>query len=257
MNSKITIVTPSYNNGLYIEDAIKSVMDQGYSNFEHIIIDGGSNDNTIEILKKYSHLKWVSESDDGQSDALNKGFRMATGDIIGWLNADDYYMPDTFQKVIARFENNAAIDFFYGEYQYVSEQKEFIRRVKNCRFDRNMLYFYGCYIPSTSSFFRRRIFEDGIYIDKNLKIIMDKDFFTRIAISGYKIGFIPHVLASFRLREDNVGNVYEHLWEVEKRDYLEKYNNYFCKTDYRELERKIRWYYYLLKRQFLKYILDH
>ena len=90
-------VGTGYNGeGNYIEDAIQSVLKQNYKNFEHIIIDGNSTDNTIEILKKYKHLKWISEKDEGQSDALNKGFKRCTGDIIGWLNSDDYYLEDTF-----------------------------------------------------------------------------------------------------------------------------------------------------------------
>ena len=98
-NKKISIVSPSFNQGQYIEEAIQSVLNQGYENFEHIIIDACSTDNTLEILKKYSHLKWISEPDEGQSDALNKGFKLATGDIIGWLNVDDIYLSNTFKDV--------------------------------------------------------------------------------------------------------------------------------------------------------------
>ena len=94
---KISIVTPSYNSAKFIEDCIQSVLKQNYPNFEHIVIDGGSTDGTVEILKQYPHLKWISEPDEGQSDALNKGFKMAEGDILGWLNADDVYLKNVFQ----------------------------------------------------------------------------------------------------------------------------------------------------------------
>ncbi|MCK6622840.1 MAG: glycosyltransferase [Calditrichaceae bacterium] len=252
---RISIITPSYNNSRYIEDAIQSVVGQNYPDVEHLIIDGGSNDGTLDVLKKYPHLKWISEKDEGQSDALNKGFKMATGDILGWLNADDYYQPGIFFKINDAYLNNPAIDFLYGEYQYVTEDKQFVRKVTNCKFDKNMLFFYGCYIPSTASFFRRRIIEDGVLIDKNLKIIMDKDFFTRIAIKGYQFQFVSEVMASFRLREDNVGNKFFHKLREENIYYLTNYHNNFCYTKAYRFEWKLRRYYYLFKRQVYKYVL--
>lgn len=102
---RISILTPSYNQGGFIEKNINSVMNQNWDDIEHIIIDGGSTDNTLSILKKYPHLKWVSESDEGQADALNKGLKMATGNIIGWINSDDYYEENIFREVITIFEN--------------------------------------------------------------------------------------------------------------------------------------------------------
>ena len=95
----ISIITPSFNQGKFIEQTILSVLNQHYPNFEHIIIDGGSTDGSIEILKKYPHLIWKSEKDRGQSEALNKGFEVAKGEIIGWLNSDDVYLDDTLFKV--------------------------------------------------------------------------------------------------------------------------------------------------------------
>lgn len=106
-NLKISIITPSYNSGNFIERAIKSVITQDYKNFEHIIIDGGSTDNTIGILETYKHLRWISESDNGQSDAMNKGFEKSTGDIIVYLNADDYFLPNAFSSVIEEFKKGA------------------------------------------------------------------------------------------------------------------------------------------------------
>jgi len=87
---KISIITPTLNHAQYIEDTILSVKNQDYSDFEHIIIDGGSTDGTVDILKKYPHLIWISEKDSGQSNAINKGFKMASGDILAWINSDDY-----------------------------------------------------------------------------------------------------------------------------------------------------------------------
>src|ERR1700733_14532761 len=100
---KISIVTPSYNKGQYIEQTIQSVLDQNYPNLEYIIIDGGSTDNTIEIIEKYApYLKyWVSEKDKGQANAINKGLQYCTGEIFNWLNSDDYLEPDSLEKIAA------------------------------------------------------------------------------------------------------------------------------------------------------------
>jgi glycosyltransferase involved in cell wall biosynthesis len=102
---RISILTPSFNQGLFIEKNIGSVLNQNCDDLEHIIIDGGSTDYTLNILKKYPHLKWVSEPDEGQSDALNKGLKMASGDIIGWINSDDYYEENILSQVVTIFEN--------------------------------------------------------------------------------------------------------------------------------------------------------
>jgi glycosyltransferase involved in cell wall biosynthesis len=121
---KISILTPSYNSGKYIERAILSVLLQGYNDFEHIITDGGSTDNTQNILKKYPHLKWVSEKDRGQSDAMNKAFAMSSGDIIGFLNADDEYEPGAFNHVAEIF-NVKNPDVIVGNlYRCMTSRKE-------------------------------------------------------------------------------------------------------------------------------------
>lgn len=104
---KISVITPVYNAIDYIESAILNVRDQGYDNFEHIVVDGGSTDGTVEVLKKYPHLKWISEPDRGQTHAMNKGFRMSDGDIIVYLNVDDYFLPGAFREVILAFNQGA------------------------------------------------------------------------------------------------------------------------------------------------------
>ena len=110
---KFSIITPCLNAKDHIEVAIKSVLGQSYPYFEHIIADGGSTDGTIDILKRYPHLTWVSEPDSGQSNAMNKGFQMATGDIIAYLNADDYFLPDAFSSVLDLFKSGA--EFVVGD----------------------------------------------------------------------------------------------------------------------------------------------
>ena len=113
---KISIITPSFNQGPFLEETILSVLQQGYPNLEYIIIDGGSTDESVGIIKRYQDRLhyWVSEKDSGQSEALNKGLRRATGDIIGWLCSDDLYLPGTFEKVVRIFEQHPAAGMLHG-----------------------------------------------------------------------------------------------------------------------------------------------
>jgi glycosyltransferase involved in cell wall biosynthesis len=124
---KISVITPSLNQGKYIEECILSVLNQGYDNFDHIIIDGGSTDNTLTVLRKYKHLIWVSEPDEGQSDAINKGFKMASGEIIGWLNADDRYLPGTFHSVAEYMSRWPDVDLIYGDYRWIDAEGRVIK----------------------------------------------------------------------------------------------------------------------------------
>lgn len=202
MEIKISIITPSYNSSSFIEECIQSVLNQNYSNFEHIIIDGGSTDGTVEILKKYPHLKWISEPDEGQSDALNKGFKMATGEIIGWCNSDDVYCKDTFTKVSKYFKKNKNIDGIYSNLYFADENLSIFRRLISHRTVKWLSLFH-CFIPSATFFFNKRIIENNIFIDKNKHITMDKDFFARILYAGYKLKYVNDFFAIFRWHNGN------------------------------------------------------
>jgi len=198
---KISIVTPSYNSELYIEDCINSVLNQNYENFEHVIIDGGSTDGTLNILKKYPHLIWISEKDEGQSDALNKGFRLANGDIIGWCNSDDIYLPNTFEKVITLLESNK-IDGVYSNLYFGDEKLNITKKLISHRAIKWLSLFH-CFIPSASFFFKKKIILDGIRIDKKLTIVMDKDFFANLLFNNYSIKYIDDFFSVFRWHNSN------------------------------------------------------
>lgn len=195
---KVSIITPSYNQGKYIEETIKSVMNQDYPDIEHIVVDGGSTDETGDVLKKYPHLKWISEPDEGQSDALNKGFKMASGDIVGWLNSDDTYVPDIIGGVAKEFEKDHELDMLYGDCNKIGEKGEVTYTYHSPPFNLKRLII-GCnsYIPQPSAFFRRRIFDQIGYLDKNLHFVMDQDLFIKIGMDG-KVKKINRVISNFR-----------------------------------------------------------
>jgi len=200
---KISIVTASFNQGSYIAAAIESVLAQDHSNVEHIIVDNCSTDETAKVLAKYPHLKVICERDQGQSDALNKGFKLATGDIIGWLNADDLYLPGCFKHVLETLTKHPEYDLVYGDYRFVDAQGNLMRVRKELGFDIFMLkYLHVLYIPTTTTFMRKKIFDEGNFLDIDYHYAMDYDFFVRLAQQGYQFGHIPHVMADFRWHAD-------------------------------------------------------
>jgi glycosyltransferase involved in cell wall biosynthesis len=126
MSLEFSIITPSYNQGKFIRDTIESILSQDYKNIEHIVIDGQSTDNTIEILNEYPHLIWISEQDKGAANAINKGVCIAKGDIIAWINSDDYYEKNVFNDIARVFEENPEISFVYGNLIFVNETKKIL-----------------------------------------------------------------------------------------------------------------------------------
>lgn len=201
---KISIITPSFNQADFIERTIQSVLNQNYSNIEHIIMDGGSTDGTIEILKKYSNrIIWKSEKDSGQSDAINKGLKMATGDIVAYLNSDDTYESSSFQKIINFFENNPENKWVYGQCRIIDENDKEIRKL--ITFYKNWLlkkYSYKKlltenFISQPATFWRKELLEEIGYLNEDEHFCMDYEFWLRIG-NKYPAGVINKYLANFR-----------------------------------------------------------
>jgi glycosyltransferase involved in cell wall biosynthesis len=193
----ISVVTPSLNQTEYIERTILSVINQSYAPFEHIVIDGGSNDGTIEILEKYRHLIWTSEKDRGQAHAVNKGFRLAKGDIIGWLNSDDVYTPGTFKKVNAVFQERPDIDMVFSHCLWIDKDDNIIRFLEGRNPARFPVLNHPCYIPQPTVFLRRKVLDKTGYLNEAYSYVMDFDFWRRIS-KNHKILFIRDIFASFR-----------------------------------------------------------
>jgi GT2 family glycosyltransferase len=155
------------------------------------------------VLKEYPHLQWSSEKDRGMSDGINKGFLRAKGDWMMWLNADDYLLPGALARVAMHIEEHPEADVVYGDCEFVTESKELIRRKREHRFDFNVLLFYGCYIPSTSTFLRRSIIEAGHLVDVEYRVCMDFEYYLRLSWKGYRFSYLPSALAGFRWHGTN------------------------------------------------------
>lgn len=198
---RISIVTPSLNQSEFIEETIRSVLLQGYSNLEYIVIDGGSNDGSIDIIKKYEKwlTYWTSELDKGQSNAINKGFREASGDIVAWLNSDDIYELDSISKVAIMFAKLTDTDIIYGDGEYVDEKCHFVDIGKSkCLENTDITQFIPNQIFQPSLFFRREILDQVGYLDESLHFAMDVDFWIR-AFANRKACYAENTLSKFRL----------------------------------------------------------
>jgi len=178
---QISIVTPSYNQAHFLEHTIRSVLDQGYDNLEYVVIDGGSTDGSVEIIKKYqSQLAyWLSEPDKGHGNALNKGFRQTTGEIMAWLNSDDLYFPWTLRTVSEIFATHPEIDWITGINTIRDDQGRIIDVFPN--YKNKYDYLLGRFwIQQESTFWRRSIWEaTGGYIDEGYKFMVDGELWTR------------------------------------------------------------------------------
>jgi glycosyltransferase involved in cell wall biosynthesis len=200
---KISVVTPTYNQAAYIVQCIESVQTQDYPDFEHIVIDGASTDATVEIVKRYEHLIWRSEEDSGQTEALIKGLRMASGEIIAWLNSDDYYPAGALSKVGSYFQEHPDIRILIGDCLFYYEGTTNHLLVHNKPFDfEDLIRYWDAWVPPTqpSVFFRRELIDEFGLLDASLHYAMDYDFWLRVT-RKYKIYHIPELLSVYRFHD--------------------------------------------------------
>ncbi len=215
---KFSIITPSFNQGRFLPDCVESVLKQTGVEVEHIVTDAGSTDETLEVLRRYPHLKWTSEPDAGMSDGINKGFLKASGDWIMWLNCDDYLLPGVLEKVAEFIRGNPNVDVVHGDCLFVRENLKLIRRKFDHAVDEATLLFVGCYIPSTSTFFKRRIIDDGHLLNTSYKVCMDWEYYLRLMRRGYRFGYVPEALAGFRWHDSNTSMIHlQRGWEETRR----------------------------------------
>lgn len=199
---RMSIVTVSFNQGQFIRHNIESVLNQDYPNFEHIIIDGGSTDNTISVLKEYSHLNWVSEKDRGQSDGLNKGFRKATGDVLIWINSDDMLAPNSLKTINDFFENNPDKSVLTGNQVIINDNGKCLRTLNAETFTYNHLLNEPSSVMQNATVFRLSVLKRVGLLDESFHYTMDHELFVRIA-KEYKSYVVDADLAYFRIWEDS------------------------------------------------------
>ncbi|EKD80040.1 MAG: glycosyltransferase [uncultured bacterium] len=206
-----TIITPSYQQGNFIRQTIDSVLSQSYKDFEYWIIDGGSTDRTKYILTSYGkRIHWVSEKDQGQAEAINKGLLKAKGDIVAWLNSDDFYEPGTLQKVSDYFRANPQIDFIFGDMNFVDRDGKNPQKcdyLSDFSLPRLLKY---CYICQPSAFFRRSVIDGVGLLNAKYTYAFDYDYWLRIGqlmprkIARVQLGVLAN-LRTYETRKTEAG----------------------------------------------------
>ena len=196
----ISIVTPSFNQDRYIEQTIQSVLSQDYPSIEYMIVDGGSTDETVSIIKKYEEKLafWVSEKDQGQTDAINKGFGRAKGDIFAWLNSDDTYEPGAIAAAVTYLQEHPQVGMVYGDCNYIDDSGNVTGKFNAAQTNYHLLRQGYTHIPQQTMFLRAELWKQVGPLDPSFYFAMDYDLWTRIAAHA-PIRYIPQTWANFRL----------------------------------------------------------
>ena len=198
---RVSIVTPSYNQARFLEQTIQSVLEQDYPNLEYFVMDGGSTDGSLEIIQRYAPrlAGWVCEKDRGQTDALNKGFARATGQILAWLNSDDTYEPGAVSAAVAALTSRPDAAAIYGEANFIDENGRVIGRFPAAQTDLPRLRRGYVYVPQQATFFRGDLWRAIGPLDPSFYFAMDYDLWVRLAGRGPLVYLPGQVWANFRL----------------------------------------------------------
>lgn len=209
---EISIVVPSYNQGRYIEETLLSILNQGIDGLQLIVMDGGSTDETVSILEKYSNQidVWVSEKDGGQTDAINKGVKHVRGDIIGWINSDDVYTPGSLKKVLDIFRSRPDVDVIHGDRLLLDAESRVVGWSCGSPFQPEK---YGYNVNSETAFWRAGALAEPL--NTSLRFAMDLDWFSRLYASGAKFHFVPDFLGGFRCHAENKSSTMESVGREE------------------------------------------
>jgi len=199
----VSIITPSYNQVQYLEATIESVLAQGYPNIEYLIVDGGSDDGSVDIIRKYQEQIswWVSEPDQGQTDAINKGFSQATGQIFAWINSDDTYQPGAISQAVDFLSTHPEVGLVYGDVNFIDSSGQVIGTFNAQQTSYNRLRRGGVYIPQQAAFWRADLWHQVAPLDPSFFFALDYDLWVRLA-RVTKIHYTPRLWANFRLHDD-------------------------------------------------------
>ncbi|MBQ0929180.1 glycosyltransferase family 2 protein [Ideonella alba] len=255
-----SIVTPSYNQGVFIRKCIDSVAQQSsHVELEHLIFDNESSDTTQQILLecsadiRYSHLKISIERDRGQTHAINKGFRSAQGDILCWLNTDEFYHERSLALVQRFFAEHPEVDVVFGDVEFVDASSATLRFKSESDYSWHMLLYYGCFIPSCSTFVRRTALMRSGFLDERLKVVMDFEWYLRLAQSGAKFAPLKEVLASFTWHETNISSTFEAKRKAERLEVQLRYSRLPLPDSIRPIVFSLLKYYWMGVRSFRRW----
>lgn len=246
MPPKLTVITPSFNQGQFIERTIRSVLDQEYPNLEYVIVDGGSTDGTLEIIKRYEDQLawWVSEPDEGQADAINKGIRQTSGEIVAYLNSDDYYLPDAFQTAVgelgrsrARWVAGASVDVDEG-YPPVAPgiwQPQHPSEFEGLLPGRHWWMLRVWCVPQPSAFWRRELFSEHGLFRQDMDFAFDAEFMLRLAYAGEIPLMLPGSVLATRSVHPEQKSADLSQWRPEIRRFPALFDRYLTPTERRRL----------------------
>ncbi len=197
----VSIITPSFNQARYLEATIQSVLEQDYPRIEYIIVDGGSSDGSVDVIKKYAGRLawWVSEQDKGQTDAINKGFNRAGGEILAWLNSDDTYNPGAVSAAVKYLTENPDVAMVYADCNYINEQGGVIGKFNSAQTDYRRLREGYVHIPQQTMFFRANYWQEVGPLDPSFYFAMDYDLWTRLAARAPIKYLAGQTWANFRI----------------------------------------------------------
>ena len=197
----VSIITPSFNQARYLEATIQSVLKQDYPHIEYIIVDGGSTDGSVDVIKKYAGRLawWVSEQDKGQTDAINKGFNRASGEILAWLNSDDTYNPGAVSAAVKYLTENPNVAMVYADCDYINETGGVIGKFNSAQTDHRRLREGYVHIPQQTMFFRANYWQELGPLDPSFYFAMDYDLWTRIAARAPIKYLAGQTWANFRI----------------------------------------------------------
>ena len=242
---RISVVTPSFNMAPYLEDTITSVVGNLRPDDEYFVIDGGSTDGSVEVIKKYARFltHWRSHKDDGQSAAIHEGFQHSTGELLAWINSDDYYEPGSFHQAAEVFATRPGTVFVYGDYSVLYPGGRKVLKPKvSCDF--NIMAYAYLMIPQPAAFWTREAYLQSGGLDMSLKLVMDLDFFLRISrnFSPTQIHHLREPLATFRVHGDSKSVALKEGFSKETAHILPRYIP--IRSDW---QMKLLHYFYLAK----------